>query len=100
MYYSISIDEFYQQANKKDIHIIDVREEDEYNHGHIPTATNLPLSLLSERFNVLNKQQHYFIICRSGARSSQATQFLVQHGYHVTNVLGGMSFWKGEIEYV
>lgn len=97
MYNTISNDEFYQKEKKEKLAILDVREVDEFANGHIPEETNLPLSELGARFEELDKGQNYYVICHSGARSANASNFLSQQGYQVTNVLGGMSAWKGDI---
>ena len=97
MYNTISNDEFYQKEKKEKLAILDVREVDEFANGHIPEATNLPLSELGARFEELDKDQNYYVICHSCARSANASNFLSQQGYQVTNVLGGMSAWKGDI---
>lgn len=97
MYNTISNDEFYQKEKKEKLAILDVREVDEFANGHIPEAMNLPLSELGARFEELDKDQNYYVICHSGARSANASNFLSQQGYQVTNVLGGMSAWKGDI---
>lgn len=97
MFNSISNDEFYQKEKKEQLQILDVREAFEYANGHIPEAENLPLSELADRFSELDKSQAYYVICHSGARSANASEFLSGQGYQVTNVMGGMSAWKGEI---
>ena len=75
--------------------IIDVREMVEIAQGTIPSAEPIPLATLPVRMNELNRQQKLVIICRSGARSAQACQFLQQQGYdNVYNLRGGMIGWS------
>ena len=97
MYKSIGMPEFYQEAKRHQLPIIDVREIDEYEAGHVPNAKNLPLSTLGETFVTLEKEQEYYIICQSGGRSARAAEFLSQQGYDVTNVMGGTSSWPCEM---
>lgn len=80
------------------VHLIDVREVDEVAAGHIPGITHIPLGLLEFRMHELNKQTPYIMICRSGGRSGQATQFLAAQGFDVTNMDGGMLAWEGDVE--
>ncbi len=98
MYNTIGMPEFYQEAKRKKLPIIDVREEMEYQLGHVPQAINLPLSTLTENYQQLDKNQPYYLICQMGSRSAQACAFLSQQGYQVTNVLGGTSVWLGQLE--
>ena len=46
--------------------------------------------MLAERYAELDKEQAYYVICKSGRRSARACQFLAEEGYDVTNVQGGM----------
>lgn len=80
------------------IHLIDVREVDEVEAGHIPGVIHIPLGLLEFRVHELNKNESYVVICRSGGRSGQAAQFLESRGYDVTNMVGGMLAWNGEVK--
>ncbi|GGF19721.1 rhodanese-like domain-containing protein [Halobacillus andaensis] len=82
----------------KELNIIDVRETDEVAAGKIPGAQNIPLGLLEFRMNELDKSKEYVMVCRSGGRSGQATQFLEGQGYHVINVDGGMMNYEGTTE--
>lgn len=82
--------------SKQAINLIDVRETNEVAAGKIPGAINIPLGLLEFRMNELNKSKEYIMICRSGGRSGQATNFLENQGYKVTNMDGGMLDWNGE----
>ena len=98
MYQSTSIPEFEQDRKKKAFNIIDVREPDEFAAGHIPEAVNVPLSEFPKVTENLDKSKHYHVICQSGGRSAMASQNLSQLGYDVTNIMGGMSAWRGDIE--
>lgn len=82
--------------SKQTINLIDVRETNEVAAGKIPGAINIPLGLLEFRMNELDKSKEYIMVCRSGGRSGQATNFLENHGYKVTNTDGGMLDWNGE----
>lgn len=97
MYQTISVDEFYQKNKKETLSILDVREGYEYDNGHIETAVNLPLSQLVQDAESLDETTHHYIVCQSGGRSGQACAYLSKLGYNVTNVMGGMSTWKGEV---
>lgn len=97
MYQSIMIDEFEQKQKRNELAIIDVREIDEYQFAHIKEAKNMPLSSLQETAAALDKNQLYYIICHSGGRSQMASEYFASLGYNVTNVMGGMSAWRGEV---
>lgn len=80
------------------LNIIDVREDEEVAMGKIPGAKHIPLGQIPERLEELDKNDHYYMVCRSGARSGNATDFLTERGYNVTNMVGGMLDWEGEVE--
>ncbi|PLR83691.1 rhodanese-like domain-containing protein [Bacillus sp. V33-4] len=80
------------------LNLIDVREVDEVKSGKIPGAINIPLGLLEFRIHELDKTKEYILVCRSGARSGRASQFLESYGYNVINMTGGMLAWEGNIE--
>lgn len=84
--------------NGKKLNLIDVREVTEVQEGHIPGIINIPLSLLEFRLHELDKNTPYILLCRSGGRSGQATEFLSYHGYDATNMVGGMLAWEGKVE--
>ena len=79
--------------------ILDVRTPAEFAQGHIPNAINIPNETIGteEIPQLPNKKQVIFVYCRSGNRSKQAAEKLVQLGY--TNVVefGGIIDWPGDI---
>ena len=89
-----------QQLQDDGAVVLDVREVEEFAEGHIIGAVNAPLSKLKtgER-SVLDKKQSYIVICRSGSRSKEASELLIDEGYDLVNVSEGMSSWTGELEY-
>jgi len=85
------------EANET-INLIDVREQDEWESGHIPSARHIPLSEIQLRANEIHDAQgDVIIICRSGARSGRVCEFLRLQGFDVTNVSDGMLGWHGEV---
>lgn len=79
--------------------ILDVRTAQEYASGHIPGAINIPNeAIAAENVQQLpDKEQLILVYCRSGNRSKQASEKLVDLGY--TNIVefGGINDWSGEI---
>ncbi|WP_373074842.1 rhodanese-like domain-containing protein [Streptococcus infantis] len=86
----ISFDEFYQLYQNEQLSLVDVREVEEFEALHLEGARNFPLSQLADTYKQLEKDQLYYVICKSGMRSARACQFLEEQGYEVINVQGGM----------
>lgn len=78
--------------------IIDVREPDEWEQGHIPGARLIPLGQIGSRSNELDPGQEIILVCRSGNRSGQAQRVLEGKGFRRTvNMVGGMLRWNGPV---
>ena len=76
-----------------DVSIVDVREVGEFASGHVPSAVNIPLSLVPLRMTELPRETRHYIICQAGGRSAQACMYLEQQGFDVVNVEGGTGEW-------
>jgi glyoxylase-like metal-dependent hydrolase (beta-lactamase superfamily II)/rhodanese-related sulfurtransferase len=79
--------------------ILDVREPDEFTGslGHIVGAKLIPLGSLLSNTNQLTKEKPIVVVCRSGARSAQATVMLKNAGFaKVANLAGGMQRWRAQ----
>lgn len=80
--------------SQDDVVILDVREDYEYADGHIPGAVLVPLGQIPTRLNDIPTDKTVIAVCRSGNRSSQATEFLREKGFdNVHNMTGGMNAW-------
>lgn len=87
-------------ANESDYIILDVRTEEEYAQAHIPNAICIPNETISDEKpkQLEDFDQLILVYCRSGNRSKQAAEKLVNIGY--TNIVefGGINDWHGEFE--
>jgi len=70
----------------KDAVVIDVRTPMEFKAGHVSGSINIPLQVFQARFHELKEMNKPIVaVCRSGARSGQATRFLKQQGIDAIN---------------
>jgi rhodanese-related sulfurtransferase len=76
-----------------DARILDVREPDEWEAGHIAGALHIPLAQLPGRVAELAADDSVYVVCRTGGRSGRAVAWLVQNGYDAVNLDGGMGAW-------
>jgi rhodanese-related sulfurtransferase len=73
--------------------LLDVREQDEWEAGHVEGALHIPMGQLMARVEELPEQKLY-VLCRVGGRSAQVVQYLVAQGRDAVNVDGGMYAWE------
>jgi rhodanese-related sulfurtransferase len=73
--------------------VIDVREPDEYEDGHVPGAKLISLGDVPDRLAEFPTDEPVLVICKSGARSRRASEFLLENGVDATNVAGGTMAW-------
>jgi len=93
----ISVNELSALLNdQKELQVIDVRREAEYDSGHVPSAIHAPLATLGRTVEDLsvNPSKPTAVICAGGFRSSAATSILQQKGFaNLLNVTGGTTAW-------
>lgn len=77
--------------------LIDVRETDEYEHGHVPGAVHVALGTVEDNVAAFEPAAEgdgpTYVICKVGGRSMRACEFLAQHGVEAINVAGGTTEW-------
>ncbi|HEY1323648.1 MAG TPA: rhodanese-like domain-containing protein [Streptosporangiaceae bacterium] len=77
-----------------DAFLLDVREHDEWEAGHVPGAVHIPLGELGARYTELGQDRPLYVICRSGVRSARAAAALAGAGWQTLNVSDGMIGWN------
>ena len=80
--------------------ILDVREQEEYDAGHIPNAILIPYTQIEEKAATMlpDKEQLILVYCRSGRRSKIAAEALADLGYTNLKEFGGIINWPYEVE--
>ncbi|MET3699205.1 rhodanese-related sulfurtransferase [Bacillus oleivorans] len=79
--------------------LIDVREPNEFDGGHILGARNIPLSQLKMRMKEVRPDKPVYLYCQSGVRSGRAARMLYRKGYrNLYHLQGGFKKWTGKIK--
>ena len=100
-YQQISQEEAKEMMDTQEVIILDVREQDEYDSGHIPGAVLLPVGSIDEDTAtevIPEKDSTVLVYCRSGNRSKTASSALAELGYTNIYEFGGISTWPYETE--
>lgn len=85
--------------SSEDVVILDAREQNEYDEGHIANAILLPYTEIEDKAEELlpDKEAVILVYCRSGRRSKIAAESLAELGYTNVKEFGGIIDWKYEI---
>ena len=100
-YQQISQEEDKEMMDSQEVIILDVREQDEYDSGHIPGAVLLPVGTIDEETAaevIPEKDSTVLVYCRSGNRSKTASSALAELGYTNIYEFGGINTWPYETE--
>lgn len=80
------------------LELVDVRENEEVEHGMIPGAKHIRMMTIPDNLDYFDKEKEYIFICRSGSRSANVCYYLQEQGYKARNMVGGMMNWTGEVK--
>ena len=101
IYVNITAEEAKQIMDSQEGYLIlDVREQEEYDAGHIPGAIVIPHTEIAEKASeaLPDKDQLILVYCRSGRRSKIAAEALAELGYTNIREFGGIQDWPYEVE--
>lgn len=100
-YQQISQEEAKNMMDTQEVIVLDVREQSEFDAGHIPEAVLLPVGTITEATAaavIPEKDSVVLVYCRIGNRSKTASQALVDLGYTNVFEFGGINTWSYEVE--
>ncbi|MGK0288598.1 MAG: rhodanese-related sulfurtransferase [bacterium] len=78
----------------RNLQLLDVRPESEFDKGNVVGFVNIPLSKLAKEQHTLNTNKQTLLLCASGTDSHQATQLLEAYGVEARVIRGGYDTWK------
>jgi rhodanese-related sulfurtransferase len=94
---TLTEDEF--RAGYRKAQLIDVREPNEFEAGHVLGARNIPLSQMKMRMKEIRPDKPVYLYCQSGMRSGRAAQVLYKKGYKdLSHLQGGFKQWSGKVK--
>ena len=99
-YQKISQDKAKEMMDTQEVLVLDVREQSEYDGGHIPGAVLLPVGTIDEDTAaavIPEKDTTVLVYCRSGSRSKRAAKALADLGYTGIYEFGGIMSWPYDI---
>jgi rhodanese-related sulfurtransferase/rubrerythrin len=89
--------EYVQKKPPDELTLLDVRQPNEYEAGHIPGARLIPLPDILSRLDEIDSNKTTVVYCAVGGRSRVAAQMIATQGFsEVYNLSGGFKAWKGE----
>lgn len=91
---TVGVTEAYEMA-QNGAFVLDVRTVEEWNEFHAPDSTLIPLDQLAGRLGEVPRDRQIVVVCRSGNRSQQGRDILLNAGYEqVTSMTGGLNEWR------
>lgn len=89
----VNVEEAYAMYQSGDYFVLDVRTQEEWDEYHAPDTTLIPLDQLPNRLSEVPADTDILVICRSGNRSQEARDILLNAGFNATSMAGGLREW-------
>lgn len=93
----ISQKEVLKYIQQGDAVVIDIRDRESFQKGHIPGAFSMPYDSFDERAPILRKYGTIILCCEHGATSLLLGRRLSGIGFHILSIGGGMEAWRGPV---
>jgi len=98
MFETIRPSDISKYIGQNNVIIIDLRDTNEYNQGHIPSAFNVPFEEFDHIKSQLSKEMLIILYCHRGSISLALARDLSKEGYQVKNIYGGINAYRGKLE--
>tara|TARA_Y100000590_G_scaffold389884_1_gene465233 strand:+ start:339 stop:662 length:324 start_codon:yes stop_codon:yes gene_type:complete len=86
-------------SNNDDFILLDVRTDSEYYLSRIEGSVHIPMQLIPQKINELDKNKEIIVQCKSGKRSAKVCEFLIDNDFkNVKNLSGGILDWAKYID--
>lgn len=95
---TIRTNDIFKYMGNENVMIIDLRDREDYNKGHIPTAVNIPYEDLEDKKDNLNRSNILIFYCDRGNISLMAARDLMKDGYNMKSLYGGLRAYRGKLE--
>lgn len=95
---TIKTNDIIKYIGRPDVLIIDLRDKNEYDAGHIPTSVNIPYEELEVKKNYLQRNNLLIFYCDRGNISLLASRDLMKDGYNIKSLYGGLRAYRGKME--
>ena len=93
---AINVDQAYEKY-QAGAFVLDVRTQEEWDEYHAPNTTLIPLDQLVARLNEIPRDREIVVVCRSGNRSQQGRDILLEAGFkQVTSMNNGLKEWRSK----
>ncbi|MDF2486811.1 MAG: hypothetical protein K0R46_2979 [Herbinix sp.] len=95
---TIRTNEIVKYIGKPNVLIVDLRDRDEYDIGHIPGAVNIPYEELDDQNSRFQRENQLIFYCDRGNISLLAARDLMKYGYNIKSLYGGIQAYHGKLD--